>query len=498
MKTHHKKCKSKRQKLHTKYNIKKKIREHRRRLKKEAKRLGLSKRVRKDPGIPNTWPFKAELLASLEAQKAKKDAEQSEKHRKAKVKTQEELKQKEIDRREVQQLREAARRERRAQEAKKWHLDAFRKTLPQADVLLCVLDSRDPQAFRCKELETWALENKKRLVFVLAKADLITPEAAAKWLLIFGKIAPTVVVQAEAGREGIQELIALLGHAPTKAASMKIAPAKAVGVLGYAGTGKRQVCKAIRQELKTTVPWLLDACRLEPKATPVPTASLALHATICANVPRGAASATSAAATVASGSNVGATDGVDPMDVIKEFLARASKQAVCRHFRLPTFENGEDFVKTFGKDRKVKTKKGKVPPLDFIAQRILAELPALPGCFTAPPAEGIQESSNFWSTHGDAKQSIELVMQQQVTTLTARGVSGPAATALTITYAAGIGPSVDIAGTLEEGEEPHIDGEDDVSEDGSEMSDDDMDYESGEEEYFEGEESDDGMSDGEL
>eukprot|EP00971_Amphidinium_carterae_P063634 1259321-Amphidinium_carterae.1 len=37
----------------------------RRRIKKEAKRLGIKKAKRKDPGIPNSWPFK---VISVESQ----------------------------------------------------------------------------------------------------------------------------------------------------------------------------------------------------------------------------------------------------------------------------------------------------------------------------------------------------------------------------------------------------------------------------------------------
>ncbi|CAE8614019.1 unnamed protein product, partial [Polarella glacialis] len=58
--------KSKKQKLSLKYNIQKRQREHKRRVKKEATKLGMKKRVKKDPGIPNSWPFKAEMLADIE------------------------------------------------------------------------------------------------------------------------------------------------------------------------------------------------------------------------------------------------------------------------------------------------------------------------------------------------------------------------------------------------------------------------------------------------
>ena len=43
-----------------------KVREHNRKLRKEAKKKGVSKRVKKDPGVPNSAPFKEEVLREAE------------------------------------------------------------------------------------------------------------------------------------------------------------------------------------------------------------------------------------------------------------------------------------------------------------------------------------------------------------------------------------------------------------------------------------------------
>lgn len=498
MKTHH--HKSKRVKLKQKYNIQKRVAEHKRRMKKEAKRLGLEKKVRKDPGIPNSWPFKAEMLAELEAKKEAKDAEMEARRAKAKSNARHNHKQIEKDRAEVQKLREEARKEKRIKESLQWNLQACKRVLPEADVILQVLDARDPQGCRCAALEGWAQEQQKRIVFVLAKADLITPEMAAKWVLFLGQIAPTVAVQAEAGREGIYQLLTLLGHAPAKdgaAAPLQMPVAKGVGVVGYASSGKRALCKAIRQEVKTTAAWLLEACRLTPVEGQAATASSALHAVVCGGVPRGAATRTSAAQAVASGSGAGAIpEGVDEVDVIKEFLTRVPQQRVMRHYRLPTFEGAQGFLKTFSEDRKIKNKKGKDPAPAYVAKRILTELPALPGCFCMAPDAGSQGAQNFWSPHASTRQNIQAVMEEQVKTLSARGASGPAATALAISSGTGLGPTVDMVDLLKEEEELVVAGEDDVSDSDLSGSDEDMSGEEGEEEYVEGEESESGsMSD---
>merc|ERR1711865_712057 len=98
-----------------------------------------------------------------------------------------------------------------------------------------------------------------------------------------------------------------------------------------------------------------------------------------------------------------------------------------------------------------------------------------------------------------ASQKIKAVMEEHVKTLGARGISGPAATALSIASGTSLGPAVDMVELLKDEEEgvAHIDGEDDVS-DSDASSDDLMSDDEGEEEEeeVEGEESEEeSMSD---
>jgi nuclear GTP-binding protein len=67
----------------------KKVKEHHRKKAKEAKKLGLNgrKKVEKDPGIPNDWPFKDQEIKALEARRAKalEELEQKKAARKERV-----------------------------------------------------------------------------------------------------------------------------------------------------------------------------------------------------------------------------------------------------------------------------------------------------------------------------------------------------------------------------------------------------------------------------
>ena len=81
--------KSKRITLKQKHKIIRKVKEHHRKKAKEAKKLGLNhkRKVEKDPGIPNDWPFKEQELKALEARRARalEELEQKKAARKERV-----------------------------------------------------------------------------------------------------------------------------------------------------------------------------------------------------------------------------------------------------------------------------------------------------------------------------------------------------------------------------------------------------------------------------
>ena len=67
-----KKSKSSRQTLKQKYKIQKRVQEHDRKLRKLAKKGGKAPGKKfKDPGIPNSWPLKKELLEQVALAKEK-------------------------------------------------------------------------------------------------------------------------------------------------------------------------------------------------------------------------------------------------------------------------------------------------------------------------------------------------------------------------------------------------------------------------------------------
>ncbi|ERM98668.1 guanine nucleotide-binding protein-like NSN1 [Amborella trichopoda] len=199
-----KKSKSKRLPLRKKYKILRKVKEHHKKKAKEAKKLGSNRRpkVEKDPGIPNDWPFKEQELKALEARRARaiEELEQKKALRKERA---HKRKRGELDEdNELANLADSAVGKEHAFAKKNTATNAlpefshshdtserafykeFVKVIEASDVILEVLDARDPLGTRCIDMEKMVTKYgpEKRLVLLLNKIDLVPREAVEKWL----------------------------------------------------------------------------------------------------------------------------------------------------------------------------------------------------------------------------------------------------------------------------------------------------------------------------
>ncbi|KAK7339111.1 hypothetical protein VNO77_19755 [Canavalia gladiata] len=201
-----KKSKSKRVPLRKKYKIIRKVKEHNRKKVKEAKKLNLSgkKKVEKDPGIPNDWPFKEQELKALETRRAQaiqeleqKKAERKERARKRKLGLVEDEDKDNSKLSETDSQKDsivfATVAKTRDSSDRAFYKDLV-KVIEASDVILEVLDARDPLGTRCVAIEKMVMKSgpDKHLVLLLNKIDLVPREAVEKWLKYLREELPTV------------------------------------------------------------------------------------------------------------------------------------------------------------------------------------------------------------------------------------------------------------------------------------------------------------------
>jgi nuclear GTP-binding protein len=194
-----KKSKSKRVTLKQKHKVLKKVKEHHKKKAKDAKKLGLHRkpRVEKDPGIPNDWPFKEQELKALEVRRARalEEIEQKKEARKERAKKRKlGLVDDEDTKTEGETIEDLPKVVNVRDNSERAFYKELVKVIELSDVILEVLDARDPLGTRCTDMERMVMQAgpNKHLVLLLNKIDLVPREAAEKWLMYLREEFPAV------------------------------------------------------------------------------------------------------------------------------------------------------------------------------------------------------------------------------------------------------------------------------------------------------------------
>ncbi|CAL0326567.1 unnamed protein product [Lupinus luteus] len=120
------------------------------------------------------------------------------------------------------------------------------KVIDSSDVVVQVLDARDPQGTRCYHLEKHLKENctHKHMVLLLNKCDLIPAWATKGWLRVLSKEYPTLAFHASINKSfGKGSLLSILRQfARLKSDKQAIS----IGFVGYPNVGKSSVINTLR------------------------------------------------------------------------------------------------------------------------------------------------------------------------------------------------------------------------------------------------------------
>ena len=456
-----KKHKSKRVSAGLRYKIEKKVRDSHKKSAREAKRNPKPKAKKKDPGIPNSFPMKEQLLQDIEERKMRNEEEKLRqkadraalvsKNRQgleglvadASQRTQEfEENQSESDGEgafaggEVVDGTVSGTRD----NSKKAYYKEFRKVVENADVILYVLDARDPMGCRAEKIERLIMETAgKRIVFVLNKIDLVPRDIVQKWLKYLRNEFPTVAFKASTQQQrsnlgqsklnvtlaseksirstnesiGADDLIKLLKNYCRNA---NIKTSITVGVIGYPNVGKSSVINSLKRSKVCGVgstPGLT-------KSTQVISLDKTIKLLDCPGIvfsqERGAKSAE---AVLRNCIKVELLE--DPIAPVEVILQKIQMSQLCKIYSVPAYRDVQDFLVSLAR-LKGRIKKGGRVDIESTARIVIQDWnsgkisyysppPSVPKSQTKSTSVIVQQWSEEFKLD-DLKSSEEILLQQ--------------------------------------------------------------------------------------
>ncbi|GAQ85196.1 GTP-binding family protein [Klebsormidium nitens] len=457
------KSKSKRLPLRKKYKILKKVKDHHKKKAKEAKIQERGKqKVLKDPGIPAQWPFREQELAALEAKRARtlEEIERKKQEKKEARAAKRKASTMDVDDADgedeglaaLAQQAEAREQDFERQRKKKAKLEGgglndgsrrayykeFLKVVEAADVIIQVLDARDPLGSRCKEVERLVLKSGglKRMVLLLNKIDLVPREVAEQWLKYLREELPTVAFKAStqlqkgnlgqkslpsatsgAGAlQGSESLGAdtLLQLLKNYSRNQNLKTSITVGVVGFPNVGKSSLINSLKRSKVANV-----------GATPGVTRSMQeiqldknVKLLDCPGIVFSSAVGNEAAAALRNAVKVEKLE--DPILPVSEILRLCPPEQLMSIYKIAKFKDVDEFLRAVAASRG-KLKKGGVPDITGTARVVLHDWNggAIP-YYTSPPKRAAADVADAAVVAGWGKEfDVEAVFANETSTVIA-------------------------------------------------------------------------------
>ncbi|XP_059486838.1 uncharacterized protein LOC132203228 [Neocloeon triangulifer] len=240
------------------------------------------------------------------------------------------------------------------------------KVIDSSDVVLQVLDARDPAGTRSSHIEKFLRTEKphKHLVFVLNKVDLVPTWVTQRWVALLSAEYPTVAFHASMNHSyGKGTLINLLRqfaklHSDKKQIS--------VGLIGYPNVGKSSVINTLRSK---------KVCKVAPiagetKVWQYITLMRRIYLVDCPGVvyPSEETDAEKVLKGVVRVENV-----QDPEIYISAVLEKVRKEYLVKTYQIKDWENDEEFLENLARKMGKLLKKGE-PDLNAVARIVLNDL----------------------------------------------------------------------------------------------------------------------------
>ncbi|KFO06437.1 Nucleolar GTP-binding protein 2, partial [Balearica regulorum gibbericeps] len=237
------------------------------------------------------------------------------------------------------------------------------KVIDSSDVVVQVLDARDPMGTRSPHVESYLKKEKhwKHLIFVLNKCDLVPTWATKRWVAVLSQEYPTLAFHASLtnpfGKGAFIQLLRQFGklHSDKKQIS--------VGFIGYPNVGKSSVINTLRSKKVCNVAPIAG----ETKVWQYITLMRRIFLIDCPGVvyPSGDTETDIVLKGVVQVEKI-----KSPEDHISAVLERAKPEYIRKTYKIDSWEDTEDFLEKLA-SRTGKLLKGGEPDLQTVSKMVL-------------------------------------------------------------------------------------------------------------------------------
>ncbi|KAI9269782.1 P-loop containing nucleoside triphosphate hydrolase protein [Sporodiniella umbellata] len=275
--------------------------------------------------------------------------------------------------------------------SKKAFYKEFRKVVDNADVILEVLDARDPLGTRTRSVERLIMDSglNKKIVFVLNKIDLIPKENAEQWLKYLRNEYPAIAFKASTQHQreklkqsnistnvasegllstseclGADDLIRLLKN---YCRNMNLKTSITVGIIGYPNVGKSSVINSLKRSRVCGVGATPGFTKVAQQITLDKNIKL-LDCPGIVFAQQGQDDQSDAEITLRNCVKVELLD--DPISPVDVIISKCGIDQLRSIYNLSFFGNTQEFLVLLAL-QKGKLKKGGVPDVELVARQVL-------------------------------------------------------------------------------------------------------------------------------